>query len=97
MVYVEAVKGIIRCFETMSGLKVNLKKSQMVGVRVDDTRITPLLNCGRCGLRSFLMTYICLPLGANPISKLIWNSVISMFLKKSTWKRRYYLLGYESH
>lgn len=69
----------------------------MVGVRVDDTRITPLLNCVRCGLRSFLMTYICLPLGANPISKLIWNSVISMFEKKSTWKRRYYLLGHESH
>ncbi|KAK2642315.1 hypothetical protein Ddye_024078 [Dipteronia dyeriana] len=81
------VKQILRCFELVSGLKVNFGKSYVVqvGKKVDQETI---------GLRFFPINYLGFPLGARPNSKAFWSPVVERILHRLThWKRKYGLDG----
>ncbi|KAF5479666.1 hypothetical protein F2P56_000468, partial [Juglans regia] len=68
-----AVKALLLCFEAVSGLKVNYDKSELVPIgEVQDIRdLTGILGCK---IASLPMTYLGLPLGIAPKSRMIWDT-----------------------
>ncbi|XP_028125599.1 uncharacterized protein LOC114322487 [Camellia sinensis] len=82
-----AVKEILRCFEVVSGLKINFHKSVNCGVGVEDGSVadfaTKLLESKTTSEVS------CLPLEANPGRMQPRKPIVEKFKKKLTgWKRR---------
>ncbi|KAL4285443.1 hypothetical protein GQ457_16G011680 [Hibiscus cannabinus] len=90
---VRNVKRVLRIFELASGLKLNLKKSKILGVNVDEDTLKTWAFAVGCVVDSFPSSYLGLPLGANRNSVVIWEPVVSNFSKKlEGWKSK--LLSY---
>lgn len=80
-------------FKTISGLKINLEKSEMipVGPMLDLEELAVEIGC-RVG--EFLSSYLGLPLGASYKVEVVWDGVKERFRKRlSSWKRQYILKG----
>ena len=79
---------LLMWFESCSGLKVNLEKSELIPMgRVNDIEDLALeLGCKVGGL---LSSYLGLPLGAPFKSEVVWDSVEERFRKRlAMWKRQ---------
>lgn len=80
------LKCILRCFEVVSGLKINLAKSGIysVGENCDIVSLAWLLGCI---IGSLPASYLGLPLGANYKAKAIWQPVIERISSHlESWK-----------
>ena len=80
-------------FESISGLKINLSKSEiiLVGKLANVELLAAKL---RCGVGSLPTTYLGLPLGAPHRAVGVWDSVEERFKKRLTsWKRQYISKG----
>jgi hypothetical protein len=80
-------------FEAISGLKINLSKSEMVPVgNVSDLdSLAAMLGCKTVQLP---MTYLGLPLGAKFKSKSIWDPILEKMERKlAGWQRMYLSKG----
>ncbi|CAN1127629.1 LINE-1 reverse transcriptase homolog [Linum perenne] len=87
------VMAALICFETISGLKVNLHKSSLfpVGSDPDAAIFTEFLGCH---LDHFPSSYLGLPLGTKATSKVIWDPVITSIERKiQSWKTKFLSLG----
>ena len=73
-------------FEAMSGLRINLDKSELIPVGcVDD--VEELTAAIGCKVGSLPTTYLGLPLGAQYRSLAVWDGVEERMRKKlATWK-----------
>ncbi|KAE8667710.1 NUP155 protein [Hibiscus syriacus] len=81
------VKRVLRVFQVMSGLQLNMKKCKLFGVNLNDEVVHEWAHSIGCSVGSFPSDYLGLPLGATRNSAAIWNPVISNFSKKLTgWK-----------
>jgi hypothetical protein len=69
------VRLILLCFEAVSGLRVNLGKSELVAIGEVDN-IGALANILGCSVTALPMKYLCLPLGATYKATSLWNGVI---------------------
>jgi hypothetical protein len=81
------------CFEAVSGLRINLGKSEIVpiGPVVDVEDLAQVLG-GR--IASLPMKYLGLPLGAKYKSKEIWNLILEKMERRlAGWKRSYLSKG----
>lgn len=58
------LRCVIRCFEVVSGLKVNLRKSRIFGIGQVDN-LGRLADCLGYSVGSLPSTYLGLPLGAS--------------------------------
>uniref|UniRef100_A0A2N9FPT0 Reverse transcriptase domain-containing protein n=1 Tax=Fagus sylvatica TaxID=28930 RepID=A0A2N9FPT0_FAGSY len=83
-VQIAHLRAVFSWFEAVSGLKVNLAKSEMVPVGVV-SNLRSLVELMGCNILSLPMTYLGLPLGANFNSKTIWNTVIEKMEKRAWW------------
>ncbi|KAK3189600.1 hypothetical protein Dsin_029161 [Dipteronia sinensis] len=70
--YLMHTRHILRCFEVASGLHINFKKSCVVKVRKSDQRKINWAVKFRCASASLPITYLGLPLGGLPYSKIFW-------------------------
>ncbi|CAL1352801.1 unnamed protein product [Linum trigynum] len=90
---VRNILAILVCFQSVSGLKVNLEKSRMFPVGDVDSlgRLAEVFGCDW----SFLpTTYLGLPLGAPPAAAGVWNTVITRLqTKMEGWKGSLLSLG----
>lgn len=88
------LKCILRCFELISGLKVNFSKSKIVGICVGDElerRMAAILHC-RSSKLPFM--YLGLPIGSNPRNLRFWDPVVSKIRKRlSRWKQKTFIWG----
>ena len=83
-------------FQIVSGLKINLGKSELVPVG-DVQNVETLAGILRCKVASLHMTYLGLPLGATFKAKPIWTGVLEkMEWRLAGWKRLYLPRGAES-
>ena len=81
------LKGVLLCFEAVSGLRINLGKSKIVpvGPVVD---VEALANVLGGWIASLPMKYLGLPLGARYKSKEIWNPILEKMERRlAGWKR----------
>jgi hypothetical protein len=69
------LRSLFLCFEAVSGLKINLAKSELVLVGNVDN-VTGLAGILGCGVMSLPLKYLGLPLGASYKAKHIWDGVI---------------------
>ena len=87
------LRMILIWFEAVSGLKINLGKSNLVPVGVVHN-IGLLLDVLGCKLGSLPMKYLGLPLGANFKDKTIWNPILEKMERKlAGWKHLYLSKG----
>ena len=80
-------------FEVSSGLKINLDKSELnlVGEVDNASALAAKLECKTGSLPS---TYLCLPLGANHKSVVVWDSIEEQLCKRlALWKCNYISKG----
>ncbi|CAL5382198.1 unnamed protein product [Camellia sinensis] len=82
-------KRILRCFELISGLKINFHKSVVCGVGISD-EVTQVFASKLCCLcRKLPIKYLGLPLGANPRRKKAWQPIVDKIRSKlALWKRK---------
>ncbi|KAK3217752.1 hypothetical protein Dsin_011722 [Dipteronia sinensis] len=77
MEYILNVKRILRCFEVASGLRINFHKSCLVRVGLRRAaNVDSWAAIFKCKKANLPITYLGLPLGANPRSERFWNPVL---------------------
>lgn len=83
------IKRILRCFELVSGLKINFHKSEVCGVGVDSDVLVDLAANLNCKSGTLLLSYLGLPLGASLSKRKAWKPVIEKVKARlAGWKRR---------
>jgi len=81
------VKIIVRCFELISGLRVNFHKSQVGGGGVNRKDLKLLVKCLNCTMTKLPFKYLGLQIGRNLRRDEFWTSIIEKLKSKLlTWK-----------
>jgi hypothetical protein len=81
------LRGIFIWFQAISGLKINLSKSELVSVG-HVPNVAVLAGYMGCRVSSLPMSYLGLPLGAGFKQKDVWNNVVEKMEKRlAGWKR----------
>ncbi|GKV47185.1 hypothetical protein SLEP1_g54104 [Rubroshorea leprosula] len=81
------VKTILRWFELMSGLRINFRKSSIVGFNVVQRWLYGAASVLRCGVGAIPFVYLGMPVGGNPGTKKLWEPVVNKFRTKlAVWK-----------
>ncbi|XP_028105251.1 uncharacterized protein LOC114304280 [Camellia sinensis] len=90
------VKRIHRCFEVMSGLKINFHKSSICGMGATEDLMADFASKLNCKSIKLPFTYLGLPLGASPSTISTWKPIIDKCrLKLASWKGSYCRMGEE--
>ncbi|GKE20143.1 RNA-directed DNA polymerase, eukaryota, reverse transcriptase zinc-binding domain protein [Tanacetum coccineum] len=77
----------LNSFYRASGLKINISKSNLFGVRVSDNELQAMAHVTGCQASTFPLTYLGLPIGKSMHYLPSWNILVNKFkLKLSTWK-----------
>lgn len=69
------LKVILQIFKCISGLKVNLSKSSIAGIGVDDSLLISFTRLLGCKVKNWPLSYLGMPLGSNPRSLSFWDLV----------------------
>lgn len=95
---VKNVLAILRCFEVVFGLNVNLAKSTMIGISVEEHLLDGLADILGCKVGSLPTSYLGLPLCIGSASKPLWSPVVEKVeLKLASWKAKCLSLGGKLH
>ncbi|KAK2663067.1 hypothetical protein Ddye_001641 [Dipteronia dyeriana] len=87
MEYLFNAKRILRCFELVSGLRINFHKSCLVRVGKKQPGEGNWAIAFRCVLKSLPLNYVGLPLGGNANRETFWKHVVSRVEQRlSPWK-----------
>ncbi|KAL5569671.1 hypothetical protein UlMin_026246, partial [Ulmus minor] len=85
---IKKVHTILKFFSMCSGLKINMNKSSLAGIHMEDEEVMALAVVVGCEKGSWPMKYLGLPLGGNPNSTEFWNPVIEKVGKRlDGWKK----------
>lgn len=91
---VKGFKAILRFFELVSELKINLVKNTLIGIDVEDEHLKELEEEIGCGTGKMPFTYLGLPVGGKPRSKRFWAPVVEGIERRlEGWSCRYLSLG----
>lgn len=83
------MKSMLRCFELMSGLKVNFFKSKLGGVSLNMTELHRFATILNCSTMVIPFTYLGIPIGANPRRIATWEPLLSKLKKRlASWKSK---------
>ncbi|KAL5700841.1 hypothetical protein ACHQM5_026244 [Ranunculus cassubicifolius] len=86
-------QGILEGFkasEEEGGAQINMTKSKVYGIGVENGVLEEITSILGCGLEKFSSSYLGLPLGAKSISINIWCKVEEMIEKRlGRWKTKY--------
>ncbi|KAK2651885.1 hypothetical protein Ddye_011741 [Dipteronia dyeriana] len=83
-------RRILRCFEIISGLKINFHKSCLDRVGKKRPTEDDWASIFKCILSSLPVTYLGLPLEGNSSRKIFWDSVVNKVeLRLAPWKRAF--------
>ncbi|GMP50653.1 hypothetical protein CsSME_00017186 [Camellia sinensis var. sinensis] len=87
------LRCVLLCFETVSGLRVNLSKSELIPVGEVD-RVPMLAAILGCKVSALPVSYLGLPLGATFKSQGVWNGVVERVQRRlAGWKKQYLSKG----
>ena len=87
------LQGVFIWFQAISGLKINLSKSELVPIG-NVPNVTELASILGCKVLAFPLTYLGFPFGATFKRKTIWNSMVEKMEKHlAGWKKLYLSKG----
>ena len=85
---------VVGLFCSVSGLKINMAKSTLLEMGVDEDSITSLAESVGCEVGAWPITYLGMRLGGNPCSRSFWELVITKVSKRlDGWKRAFLSKG----
>ena len=85
---------VVGLFCSVSGLKVNMAKSTLLGMGVAEDIVVSLVDSVGCEVGEWPITYLGMPLGGNPCCRSFWEPVISKVSKRlDGWKRGFLSKG----
>ncbi|XP_038996095.1 uncharacterized mitochondrial protein AtMg01250-like [Hibiscus syriacus] len=76
------IKRVLRVFELAFGLSLNMSKSKMYGIGVDESQCSKWVAFLKCGADSFLTKYLGLPLEFHRNTAKLWNPILEKFQSK---------------
>ncbi|XP_071689089.1 uncharacterized protein [Rutidosis leptorrhynchoides] len=80
---------ILKCFENVSGLKINFHKSQFYGLGVSNVEVERMASRVDCKVGEFPFTYFGLPIGRNMNKAENWDPVVEKFnTKLAHWRTK---------
>jgi len=83
------IKRILRCFEIISGLKINFQKSAACGVGILTQLVKDFVDRLNCSYQNLPLVYLGLPLGTNPRQKSTWKPILDKIkVRLAGWKKR---------
>ena len=77
------IKAILRCFELVSGLKINFNKSKLAGVSVDRYSLKTYAKTLNCNTLWIPFKYLGLEVGGNPRKKQLWEPIVFFLSTKN--------------
>nr|GEU46095.1 reverse transcriptase domain, reverse transcriptase zinc-binding domain protein [Tanacetum cinerariifolium] len=81
------ITSILECFHRVSGLKINLHKSNLVGIGVSFDEVKILSQITGCNATHSSFKYLGLPVDCNMAISKSWDPLIEKFSKRlSKWK-----------
>ncbi|RVX22996.1 putative mitochondrial protein [Vitis vinifera] len=83
----QTLKSLLLVFGHISGLKVNLNKSSIYGINLDQAHLSRLAVMLDCKASGWLILYLGLPLGGNPKACGFWDPVIERISRVGEGKR----------
>ncbi|RVW54428.1 Transposon TX1 uncharacterized 149 kDa protein [Vitis vinifera] len=78
----QTLKSLLLAFGHISGLKVNLDKSNIYGINLDQAHISRLAETLECKASGWPILYLGLPLGGNPRAGGFWDPVIERISRR---------------
>ncbi|GKU94281.1 hypothetical protein SLEP1_g7800 [Rubroshorea leprosula] len=91
---IRVIKCIMRTFELASGLKINFKKSQLIGVRVDQSWCAKMAFQLCCKEGKLPLRYLGIPIGGNHRRKAMWQPMVESVRRKlASWRGQYLSMG----
>jgi len=83
------IKVVLRCFEIVSGLKVNFHKSFFGSIGICSEDVSIFFKCLNCMQMGVPFRYLGMPIGGNQRSLSFWGLVVAKIRSKlSSWKGR---------
>ena len=73
---------LVGLFCSVLGLKINMAKSTLLGMGVDEEIVISMAESVGCEVGVWPTTYLGMPLGGNPCCRTIWEPVISKVAKR---------------
>ena len=90
----QTLKILLLVFRHISGLKVNLDKSNIYGINLDQAHLSRLTEMLDCKASSWPILYLGLPLGGNLKACGFWESVIERISRRlDGWQKAYLSFG----
>lgn len=87
-------RAILRCFKLVSGLRINLGKSTLIGVGLESSEVGEWASEVGCGEGKLPFLYLGLPVGGNPRLKKFWTPVIEKIERRLVgWNKKFLSLG----
>jgi hypothetical protein len=77
------LKFLLLCFESMSGLRINFHKSEVLVLGTSEAEQTRIANMLNCKAGSFPLSYLGLPIGERALTAGDWASLTSMVAKRN--------------
>lgn len=78
---------ILRCFYMVSGLKINLSKSNLLGVGMVFPKVISMDSITGCSPAAFPFSYLGAPVGGSMVRVKSWDVIIDRFRKRlSSWR-----------
>ncbi|KAL4318837.1 hypothetical protein GQ457_18G015900 [Hibiscus cannabinus] len=85
---------ILRGFELVSGLQINLRKSKLLGINVEESLVDSWASIFHCKSEKLPCIYLGLPLGQPKNSKQLWSPIVEKFKSKfAGWKSKLLSFG----
>nr|KYP48496.1 Putative ribonuclease H protein At1g65750 family [Cajanus cajan] len=89
-----SIKAVLRCFELISGLKINFHKSCLMGLNVDNNFMHMASSFLNCKVGAFPFCYLGLYVGDKPRQRAVWQRLIEVLRNKLvSWKHKYVSIG----
>ncbi|XP_021974710.1 uncharacterized protein LOC110869799 [Helianthus annuus] len=89
-----SVARCLRIFYLCSGLKINLHKSNLYGMGVEDDDIKDMAKVVGCNTDNIPLSYLGIKVGANMNRISNWTSIVEVFDKRlSVWKAKSISMG----
>ncbi|XP_058757673.1 uncharacterized protein LOC131630949 [Vicia villosa] len=79
------IKAILRGFELVSGLRVNLSKSRFLGVNLESDFVQAASSFLNCIVGSSSFTFLGIPVGVNPRRREVWRPIVSRMTKQTSF------------